>query len=438
MSNDQTQETQTIKTSATASPSLAQKISDKLEAAKLSYTRGTIIPKEGVEQNTEQLTQKITDLDLLTHYNETLLANIFHGLLFIDPNGNVTTYNKAAERILEAPSQEVLFQSFWKNFSDNILGFSLRRILKEFTSPGTISTKIEHKVDGEKEIETEVSIVSNTEKKNGADCQSTASPSLSGVLIIIRDVTEQKHQQVIAQRRHRMNELSEMAAMIAHEIRNPLGGIKGFASLLERDLIDRPDLKQMASYIIDGTNNLNDLVTRVLSYARPIQTHFEPIELISLIQRARDDTLKQDVYNNSISIEIISDETSVIATIDRQSIRTSIINLIVNAIEAMPEGGGKITITIVKEEKHISIKVADTGVGIHAENIDKLFSPFFTTKPDGDGFGLSEVHKIIQLHGGKVNVDSKEGAGSTFTLKIPLSKEDLKNDEAPHDVKELP
>jgi signal transduction histidine kinase len=395
------------------------KIADRLEAAHASLKSHTIKTEDVTEKEAPDFSGH---LNFIVQYHELLLAKLPRGILAMDLDGNVTTYNKMAAAILSVPREEVLFQPFWKNFDDNILGFSIRQCLKEKKSPGTVMTTAEG-TKGVQQIESEISFIPHPETR-GNEGSGMQEQTVNGLIILLQDVSEQRHFELVSQQKHQMNELGELAAALAHEIRNPLGGIKGFASLLERDLVDRPDLKKMAAYIIEGTNNLNNLVTRVLDYARPIKTHFEVVDLVPLIKQLRQEILKEESYNRNIKIDILSNSDSIITAMDPQSIRKSIQNLVVNAIQSMSGAGGTVTIALEKYERSVSIKVADTGIGISPDNIKKVFSPFFTTKPDANGFGLPETYKIAQLHGGKIDVNSKEGMGSTFTLSIPLSKLD--------------
>lgn len=236
--------------------------------------------------------------------------------------------------------------------------------------------------------------------------------------------------QLLAMRHSRMHELGEMAAMVAHEIRNPLGGIKGFASLLERDLADQPALKEMASYIIQGTDSLNRLVTRVLHYARPIQMQLRPTDLIQLITELIEHVSADAILSQSSEIVTALPAGPVTLLIDPSLIKSAVLNLIVNALQAMPDGG-KLSIGVTTTEDQALIAIADTGIGIPEENLEKIFSPFFTTKSEGSGFGLSETHKNIQIHGGAIAVASKVGVGTTFTIFLPFGRRGERDGKSP-------
>lgn len=178
-------------------------------------------------------------------------------------------------------------------------------------------------------------------------------------------------------------------------------------------------MQQMAQYIVDGATTLDRLVTDVLNYSRPLQMHIEVVDIVENIRGIIDFVRADQSLGDNISIDFVASKEGLCAPIDQQMFKAVLLNLIVNGAQAMKEGG--VLKIACSEEKGCSIiTVADTGVGITAENLEKIFSPFFTTKTEGNGFGLSEVHKIIQAHGGDIDVVSEVGEGTTFTIKLPL------------------
>lgn len=396
-------------------------ISDRMEVAYAALKNRFQGVNLKLKQTNEQLLHKIGELNFISHYLDSILNNVCQAILFVDSSGNITTYNKAAEDTLGVTAEKALFHPFWDSFADDILGFSVREALEHKHGPQTVFAKLERGGDHPREIESECSYMASPEQETGNPSCAAATP-MEGLIIMVRDITEYRRLEMIAQRKHRMNELGEMASMVAHEIRNPLGGIKGFASLLERDLKDRPELQKMASYIIQGTDNLNEIVTRVLNFSRPVKLHFKSTNLVPLVRELDEHLQKDEKFNENVKVKIEIDEDEIFAPVDVQSLRASILNLCVNAIQAMPEGGILKVKLSRDDDLRAVIKVSDTGVGIPPENIKKIFSPFFTTRPDGNGFGLSEVHKTIQSHEGTIDVDSEPGKGTVFTIHLPLKR----------------
>jgi signal transduction histidine kinase len=361
----------------------------------------------------EQLSQKLIELDAITYYLNSILNNISQGILFIDLTGCVTTYNEAAQQILQMYSETVLFHSFWENFEDEAFGFSMREALA-LQKPTSKAYAVFEQPEGIKcELEIDTSFVLRRGKIRGSPTD-----AMEGIIVLLRDITEIRQLQMVANRNDRLKELGEMAAMVAHEIRNPLGGIKGFASLLQRDLKEQPELQKMAKYIVDGTDSLNRLVTTVLNYARPVQPRIELTDLVllgrDLIQLIQADSN----FRSDIKCTLNTKYSELIVFADTQLLKSALLNLAVNAIQAMPKGGS-LMITLESAVGEAIIKISDTGIGIPPENIGKLYNPFFTTRSDGNGFGLAEVLKIVQAHSGTIEVKSQVGKGTEFTIKIP-------------------
>lgn len=370
-----------------------------------------------------KLEQKAIELNINTHYNDSILSKMSQGLMFIDLNGKITTYNRAAEYMLGKDRAEVVNKYFLDVFPDKLFHFSMKKALEDAESPKIDNATInpaDHPGE-QRELMIETTFILRGEEpatENAGEFPADFDYTL-GMIVFFRDVTEIRRLQVIATRNDRMKELGEMAAMVAHEIRNPLGGIKGFASLLVRDLKDNPKQQEMASYIVKGTDNLNNLVSSVLNYARPIKLDLKLTSLNALIEETLRHVRMDDNFEKAMQIKTKFPPQTIDVMIDAQSIKSVLLNLFVNANQAMPNGG-TLTIDLSKDENWAIIKVSDTGVGIASENLEKIFRPFFTTKPQGHGFGLSEVYRVIQAHNGTIDVGSLIDQGASFTIKIPL------------------
>lgn len=350
------------------------------------------------------------ELDLITFYLNNILSHISQGLIFINFNGQITTCNQSAERLLGIEGEHILFQTFKQFFPDELFGFSMQRALTEKNAPQkSFATVTRNGIKIELELETSFVLHGNPALFN----------ILQGIIVLMRDITDVKRLQESVQRKDRLYALGEMAAKVAHEIRNPLGSIKGFASLLERDLKDLPLQHRMAKDIMEGVNHLNVLVTNILRYATPYHPEFKLIDLISLVRDLCRQVEADAALHAKIRLEFHSSIHELLLSADEGLLRSALLNLIANAIQAMPQGG-VISLYVFREGQEAIIKVKDTGTGIPPENLKKLFSPFFTTKERGHGFGLAEVHKVIQIHFGTIDVDSELGKGTTFTFMLPI------------------
>jgi PAS domain S-box-containing protein len=254
---------------------------------------------------------------------------------------------------------------------------------------------------------------------------------------IIRDITqvkkaeEEKRQlQEKAEISSRLASVGEMAAGIAHEINNPLTGVIGFSDmLLERDL--PPDMKEQVEIIADGSRRVADIVKRLLTFAR----QHKPVKAMVDINALIDNTLNMRNYvlkTNNISVNTNYDLNLPLITVDPGQIQQVFLNLIINAEYSMKKTGkpGNLTVTTKKVGDKVQISFADNGTGISHENKKRLFQPFFTTKPvgEGTGLGLSLSRSIITEHKGTINVESESGKGATFIIELPVIKDEVQSE----------
>lgn len=371
------------------------------ETARLKAAYGKL--EERFEAVNLELGKKVEELQRTGLFLNNILKNISDAILFIDLNGTILMINDAGQKLLEVKAEEILFKPFMKFFEDGHFGFSMKEALKF-----GISHKLLYKTLETKEVEVSTSFIYSGPKP------------YHGMILLLRDISEKQHLQMVASRNDRMKELGVMAAIIAHEIRNPLGGIRGYASLLYRDLESDPNLQEMAGSIIEGTKTLEKLVSTVLHYARPIQMQLESKDLVLFLKELGKFIKADPAFPPNIRLIMHTPDEPLIAPIDSGALKSAFLNLLFNAIQAMPKGG-IITLTLFrKDEKNCQITLSDTGVGIEEERLEKLFSPFFTTKEKGTGLGLVETEKIIHAHFGSIAVRSKIDKGTTFTLTLPL------------------
>lgn len=348
----------------------------------------------------QELGVKVAELGRLTHYLNNILKNISDAILFIDLEGTVTIINDAAQKLLKMKAESILFKKFWSFFSDDFFGFSMREALK---------FGISHKLLYRNEME-----ISTTFVYEGAKLY-------HGMIVVLRDMSEKQKLQLIANRNDRMKELGEMAATVAHEIRNPLGGIRGYASLLHRDLEENKHLQEMASYIIEGTKSLEKVVSTILHYSKPVQLQLQTLDLGQFLKQIGKFIKVDPAFPSNVKLALHVPDSPILAPIDPEGLKSGMLNLIFNAFQAMPQGG-ELTISLLKMERAAQIAVTDTGLGMDDEQLKNLFSPFFTTKQKGNGLGLVETQKIVQAHFGSIDVRSQKNLGTTFTLTLPLKR----------------
>jgi len=226
---------------------------------------------------------------------------------------------------------------------------------------------------------------------------------------------EEQHQMEMA-RRESLAQLGEMGAMLAHEIRNPLAGIKGYAQVIEKKPQDERN-GDFALRIVTETLRLETLVNELLSYAKSDLGPMFPLNLTGIVSHVAS-LLRQEA--ELLQISIISDcQENIPLTGNRDRLTQLLINVVKNSIQAMPDGGS-IRITAGIDGKQAMVKVSDNGHGISIEEMPRIFEPFFTTKARGTGLGLALCRRIAEEHGGEITVQSVIGEGTSVSISIPI------------------
>jgi signal transduction histidine kinase len=204
---------------------------------------------------------------------------------------------------------------------------------------------------------------------------------------------------------------------MAHEIRNPLGSIRGTAEIL-KDGIDPADRRyEFAQILIKEVDRLNRVVQDFLDFSRPASPRRESFDVLEVLRDVLTLT-RQPALKNQVRIVFEEDKIPMLPG-DREQLKQAFLNLVLNALQAMPEGG-TLSLSAQADDDEIRIRFADTGQGILGDNLNRIFNPFFTTRSEGTGLGLAITHRIIQGHGGRIDVDSRPGEGTVFTLHLPL------------------
>ncbi len=248
-----------------------------------------------------------------------------------------------------------------------------------------------------------------------------------GSVVVLKNIACRKHEPERSRRKDRLAAMGEMAAKIAHEIRNPLGSIELFATSLQASLEGQADLQVLAERISSGVKSIDAIISNLLQFVRPDEAkRFERFD----IYEALDDSLFFMKHladkENGIDVKIEDGPRPLFIKGDVELIKQVCLNIILNAIQSMP-GGGVLRISTVQRAMTnvggsalAEIRISDSGVGIDPDNVSKIFDPFFTTKERGTGLGLSIVHSIVEMHGGILDVSSTPGDGTMFSIGLPL------------------
>ncbi len=244
--------------------------------------------------------------------------------------------------------------------------------------------------------------------------------ALAGEVCRLRDELHEKNLELA--RRERLSALGEMAAGVAHEIRNPLGGIGLYASLLEKDLSDRPVQREIAQRIGVGVHNVEKIVRDILAFAGGAQPRFERVSLGRIIESLMSAVAPQ-ARNRNIAIDVDAKLRTTEVRADVGLVERAVLNLVLNALEAV-ESNGRVCIRRGGEpsgDGMVDMIVEDDGPGIEADRLQRIFHPFFTTKDGGTGLGLAIVHGIAESHGGCVRATNRMGGGAAFVLTLPAA-----------------
>lgn len=359
----------------------------------------------------EELLEKKIDYQSLEALNNDIVKNVLSGLMTIDGNGAITSFNQAAENMTGYTLEQVYGKNVYEIFPD------LDDMFKELNIHGPANNIRREswfkRADGRDYfIGYSLSPLRNSEGEQ------------VGEIVVFQDLTTLKTMERELQKSDRLAAVGRFAASVAHEIRNPLASISGSIEILKKDLIGNMTgaNERLMGIVLREIDRLNLLIGEFLNYARPTvprkkRIHIEELisETIDLFLNSEKEIKNIEIVNQCITMTPIE--------ADEGQIKQLVWNLLKNATDAMNEGG---TVTLWTGEyeqnnkKGIEINIKDTGCGMSREEAEKIFDPFYTSKTGGTGLGLSVAHSIIEAHEGFINVRSEAGAGSTFTIMLPV------------------
>ncbi len=232
----------------------------------------------------------------------------------------------------------------------------------------------------------------------------------------LRDELRAKNEEL--RRRERLAALGEMAAGLAHEVRNPLGGIALYASKLERELSEQPSARRAAHKIVRGVKSLDRLISEILDFAQEDRLDLADCRLGDVLAAALESV---DAWategTGTIVVEAAAHDLRL--TCDPARLRQVVINLLMNGLQAVPAGGEVRVSAAVSHDAMTEIAISDNGPGIASDCLDRIFNPFYTTKATGTGLGLAIVHRIVEAHGGTITAGNGPQGGACFVVRIP-------------------
>ena len=348
-----------------------------------------------------------------------MVWNFRNGVLAITRDGRIAVMNEIAYRVL---GLEARTNDIGRHFTDVLKDVpDVARIVASAFEISHLPNRAELRLKNtEKVIGYTLSLVKDA---RGRDV---------GATLFFKDLTRVEQLEERERLRDRLAALGEMAAAIAHEVKNPLAGIEVMAGILKRQLTESPDAQSILGDIIKEAKMANVIVQEVLAFVRPIRLQVEDIALADVI---RDAMTMAESHSLKANVQVRIDVPEALRPIqgDPHQLRQIFTNLLTNAFEAMNGSAGLVEITATSIDgeddampgsEHLGptilITISDNGPGIPPEVVDRIFSPFFTTKPQGSGLGLAIVRKIVDAHDGRIDVVQRPGGGTVFRVTLPV------------------
>jgi len=353
------------------------------------------------------------------NFLESIIEKAGDAISVVDLEGKVLYWNEGAERIYGYKKEEVM----GKRLSDFLYPRDERLRADEEKLMGQLMGRVR-----KGEVVSNVEVKRQTKEGREIITSMTISPlkdaegKMIGASRICKDITHLKRAEERLILAERLSCLGELTAGVAHEIRNPLAGIKINTQVLSR----KKDFPEMEKRLLDSTQEgiekIQKIVDDMLHFAKPKASHFRQEDINEVVEKSL--AILQTKFKKG-NIQLVFDRGEKLPNvqIDIHQMQQVLINLMLNAIQAMEKGGTLTIRSFLEDGKGVGIEVTDTGVGIPKSHLKKIFDPFFTTKSEGTGLGLSISLKILENHGATIDATSQEGVGSSFTIRFPSLKD---------------
>jgi len=356
------------------------------------------------------LMEKESEFDQLDLLFRSIVESVDTGIMTIDFEGTIKTFNRAAEQITGYSLVQVKNRLVADVFPECIASFALE--LDRRQSKNRMEVVIEDR-NGRK-VHLGCSISPLKDKQNRE----------IGSILIFQDLTEIRQMEENLEKSKRLALIGEMAAGLAHEMRNPLASITGSIELLRRNLALKDTDDRLMQIILRGKDQLDNFVRDFLLLAKPIPVVREVVDVNATAADVLENMKLSKDWTNEIKIDC-SLAPKVAAFANREQLRQVVQNLVLNAVQAMKEGGVLSLATKLMQINHkevVEIRVADTGLGIEEKDLKKVFEPFFTDKEKGTGLGLTIVGRIVDGYGGKIEITSRINQGTVCTVRLPAGE----------------
>jgi two-component system sensor histidine kinase PilS (NtrC family) len=360
-----------------------------------------------------RLAQASTAIADLKAINQHIIDSLTSGLVTTDPAGRLLTFNRAAELITGRAAATVIGQPAAR----------VLQIPPEFASllaadlPDSDSRRADYTFRTE----------DGTARELGLSAAHLVTPDgRAGFLLTFQDVTEIRRLERDGRRKQRLAALGEMAAGIAHEIRNPLASLRGSIQVLRQELTLNDEQAQLMDIVLRESERLNDTIRSFLAYARPQRPATTRFDLARTLRETAVLIRNSPDVRNDHHIEVVVDPEELWFDADENQIRQIVWNLATNGVRAMPDGGRLRLVArfdpATAPPTHVLLRVEDQGVGIDTDDLDGIFQPFHGRFAKGSGLGLAIVHRIVTDHDGEIAVESEKGRGTAIGVRLPLQQ----------------
>ncbi len=368
---------------------------------------------EQLQRADHSLKEKEQGLSRLQAFHENIVHSISSGVFTTDEEGRITSFNPAAQEATGHNLAQVQGRP-WRD----VFNWHPERPL-DVQDDGAANMRFEvecTRADGNRLV---LGMTLSPLQERGRT---------TGMVGVFKDLTQIRDLEEEMRRKEWLASLGEMSAGMAHEIRNPLGALAGAMQMLRKDLHADETSQRLMDIAIREATRLDTIITEFLQYARPPALNLAEHDLNKLLAETLDLVQHEARTRTNIRIEAKPSPDALVGQVDQDQLKQVFWNLATNAFDAMPNGG-HLTISTGcrsidaggRKGDVIEISFQDTGEGISKKNLDNIFLPFFTTKKQGSGLGLAAVHRIVDLHGGWIKVESREREGSRFVVCLPRS-----------------
>jgi signal transduction histidine kinase len=358
----------------------------------------------------ERLNDEISErADSLEEFNQYLLRSIDSGMITLAIDGRVQIINESAGRILRVDPQDQRYRTYAEVFqSCPTLSENVAQALDEDELPGYREYTVPVAHGEEAVIGVTFSRIRGRKKTR------------LGLSLLLTDLTELAQLRLEVETRNRLASLGEMAGGLAHQIRNALGVISGYGRLVRKQLEKLHQPNEATVALLQETGEAEEMISQFLNFARPLELNLRVVEIGAFL---RDIARSYSVRSAAAPVNVVCDETlHCEAHLDPLLFKQAIVNLIDNAVNSYEESRGTVTIAARNSDNGVNISVSDSGSGIALDERERIFTPFYSSRASGTGLGLPLVKKIIDLHSGRIRVDSAPGRGTTFNIWVPLER----------------